>query len=53
VFAALVAAVLVSTIAAPSLLQAALPHRRPFARKRRAGPPEGWGAPPREPLEGG
>ncbi|MFN2545163.1 MAG: cation:proton antiporter [Actinomycetota bacterium] len=46
VFAALVAAVLVSTVAGPPLLQASLPHRRPFARRRRPGPPEASGRGP-------
>jgi Kef-type K+ transport system membrane component KefB len=49
VFAALVAAVLVSTILGPPALQAALPSRRPFARRHLEGPPE---APGRQPAGG-
>jgi Kef-type K+ transport system membrane component KefB len=42
VFAALVAAVLLSTLLGPAAVQAALPTRRPFARHLE-GPPEGPG----------
>ena len=44
VFAALVAAVLVSSLVGPATLQAAHPDRRPFSRRRRETPPEGSGA---------
>jgi Kef-type K+ transport system membrane component KefB len=40
VFAALVAVVLVSSVLGPAAVQASLPHRRPFARRRAGGPPE-------------
>jgi Kef-type K+ transport system membrane component KefB len=45
VFSALVAAVLVTSLAGPPLLQAAAPERRPFARRRPGdSPPEGSGS---------
>lgn len=49
VFAALVAAVLITTMVGPPALQMALPHRRPF-RRRLEGPPEASG---RDPVDDG
>ena len=48
VFAALVAVVLVSSVLGPATVQAALPHRRPFARRRAGGPPEAGRGPDRD-----